>query len=357
MSRTSCLILASALFAAGCENKVANSADVVNLPVIVKSTDRTIKFKGAGGIGLEGSLMQPAGELKGKHPAVLLLPGSGPTDRDGNQTGLKTDTLKQIAKGLAGAGIVSFRFDKRATPGTASQWPKDPSKLAAFFSWENHLGDALAAWKAMTSDPAVDPANCAILGHSEGGLITLAIAEDAKPKALVLAGTPGRSFESLIKEQLRRQLDPLGSEGKKLLDASDRISKAIKSSGVVPKDVPLELRALYNPSIGAYYQKLAELDPKKLASRFTRPVLVINGESDAQVSPERDAKPLFDSLRDKSSSQLVIVPLASHNLKAVKNSSEMGFAGEIVPDALDAILGFLTPLIGGKVPEQQLSVD
>lgn len=357
MSRTRWCIVAAAAVAAGCQNKQANSADVVKMPVTVKATDRTIKFKGAGGMDLEGSLMVPAGEMKGRHPAVLLISGSGPTDRDGNQPGLQVDTLKQFARALAAANIVSFRFDKRAVAQYRQKWPTDPAKLSAYFSWDNHLGDALGAWKAMVADDAVDPEHCAILGHSEGGIIALCVAPAAKPQALVLAGTPARPLDVLVREQLSKQAAKMGAEGKTFLAENERLSKTVRSTGKVPADVPLLLKSLYNPSIGLYYQQICRVNPKSMAMQFPGPVLVMNGANDVQVSPEKDAKALYADLKQKENSQIVIVPLASHNFKPVSSDSEAGFEGAVVPDALEAVLRFLTGRIGGKMPQGEITVD
>jgi len=321
------------------------------LPVTLNATDQTITFTGAGGIKLEGSLMVPAGSLDHKHPAVLLISGSGPTDRDGNQPGLKTDTLKQIATGLAGAGIASFRFDKRAVATNAKQWPKSPNDFGPFFSWKNHIGDAMAAWFAMKKSGLIDSTNCAILGHSEGGLIALVMAQGARPVALVLAGTPARRFDVLIHEQLSKQLALAGETGKKLLATSDRISAQIRTTGRVPLDVPTELKALYNPSIGVYFKEIAEVDPLEIARRFPGPVLVVNGNLDKQVNPKLDAEALFNVLKSRQGSHLTLVPLASHNLKPVTNESDLGLEGDVVPDAIEAIQLFLIPLIGGKSPD------
>ena len=200
----------------GCAQKkpVSGIESTVRSPATVDNTEKTISFIGAGGVKLEGSLMVPAGSLEHRRPAVLLISGSGPTDRDGNQPGLTTDTLKQIATGLAGAGIVTFRFDKRAVASYANQWPKSPDQIGPFFSWTNHIGDAMAAWRTMQESSLVDNSQCAILGHSEGGLIALSMSQKVTPRALVLVGTPARQFDVLIHEQLSNQLILSGEAGR-----------------------------------------------------------------------------------------------------------------------------------------------
>jgi hypothetical protein len=87
--------------------------------------EREVTFAGVGGLSLHGTLLLPWA-LKGKVPGLLLLPGSGPTSRNGDQPPLLvTDLLKQIAERLAKQGYASLRFDKRAAPGYARFWPTD----------------------------------------------------------------------------------------------------------------------------------------------------------------------------------------------------------------------------------------
>src|SRR5262245_18400328 len=112
---------------AGCQSELAQGGKSIQVPVTARVTEEEMEFTGAGGVKLHGSLMVPAGSISIKRPAVLLVQGSGPTDRDGNQPGLAVDTLKQLAKGLAAADVVTFRFDKRACAKVAGQWPKDPA--------------------------------------------------------------------------------------------------------------------------------------------------------------------------------------------------------------------------------------
>ncbi len=94
---------------------------------------------------LHGTFLMPASSDKA--PAVLLIPGSGPTDRDGNQKpGLISDLLKQIAERLATEGIATYRFDKRAVSTYYPLWPKDIEGFNSFMSFWNFVGDVQAAY-------------------------------------------------------------------------------------------------------------------------------------------------------------------------------------------------------------------
>src|SRR5947207_2508888 len=124
-----------------------------------------VSFPGAGGLALKGTLVLPAGV--GRAPAVLLLPGSGPTDRDGNQgPGFTNNLLRRIAEELLQAGIGSLRFDKRATRGYAAAWPRDVEGLSRFFSWQNFVEDAAAGLRFLQAPPGGAPARTTAGRHS-----------------------------------------------------------------------------------------------------------------------------------------------------------------------------------------------
>jgi hypothetical protein len=116
------------------------------LAPLARADETEITFRGQGGIVLSGTLTTPDGVI-GKVPAMLLLPGSGPTDRDGNQlmANLRTDLLKGVAEGLAAAGIASLRFDKRAHMRYQKVWPKKISDMADFFDYDKFVADAGAS--------------------------------------------------------------------------------------------------------------------------------------------------------------------------------------------------------------------
>src|ERR1700733_14331833 len=131
--------------------------ELIFIPLCARagSTEREVNFVGAEGTTLSGTLEVPA------HfeacPALVLLAGSGPTDRDGNQPpGLITDLLKQIADGLAEKGVVTLRFDKRGMYANRAEKPKDTGKFGEFFSWENFVGDAESAYRFLRQQPEVD---------------------------------------------------------------------------------------------------------------------------------------------------------------------------------------------------------
>ena len=120
---------------------------------------RAIKFPGAGGIELGGTLMLPGIAASKRVPGVVLIAGSGPTDRDGNNPLVpeRIDLLRQVAERLAEAGIASLRYDKRGI-GQSTRAPNTVAGAEAFFAWENFIGDVqlahaeLIKWELSTQD-------------------------------------------------------------------------------------------------------------------------------------------------------------------------------------------------------------
>jgi pimeloyl-ACP methyl ester carboxylesterase len=313
------------------------------------NSEQQVVFEGGGGTRLSGTLLTPASDSPTTvHPAMLLLAGSGPTDRDGNQPpGLMTDLLKQIAQELANRGIASLRCDKRGMYANASQMPKAQAELGAFFSWENFATDAVEAYRFLCKQPHIDPKRVGILGHSEGGLLALdasrLLKADATPPAiLVLASTPGRRVDLLITEQLHAALSRQGAPADQVnyfLKENARITERIRTTGKVPGDVPAGLQALYPAYLSSFLHSEFALDPCKLAADYHGPVLVIAGAMDIQVSPERDAKPLDLALASRKPGvhKLLIGAKASHNLKVVNNPSDPGFAGPVSPELMKGL--------------------
>ena len=315
-------------------------------------TEREVTFTGAGNFQLRGTLVLPS-STKGKVPGVLLLPGSGPSDRNGNQPpGLVTDLLKQIAERLAADGYASLRFDKRAAAVLASTWPKDMASLNNFFSFDAFVGDARAGLDFLRSQPEINPKQTVIAGHSEGGLIALQVAHDLEgksnaPAALILLSTAGRPYSTLVTDQVYASLkrsNVTGAAAKPYEDYLPRAIDQVIKQGTAPPNPPPGMAALFNPSAMKLLQVEFALDPAGLLATYTGPVLVIQGEKDIQVSPTKDFPVLQSTLKErkKGTYKAVVVLTASHNLKRVENeNAEPGFAGPVVPNALLTISDWL----------------
>ena len=311
--------------------------------------------QGVGGTPLALSLVLPAGRNQpaAGWPALLLLQGSGPTDRDGNQPPhLRTDLLRQIAEYLAMQGIATLRYDKRGMHANNAALPTDPAAFSAFFRWENFVGDAASAFRFLTEHPGIDGKRSGILGHSEGGVIALAAsgllrATGIGPAVLVLAATPGRPLEAVVTEQLERALaeqKATPAQARAVMAANKRVSAAILAEGKVPADTPRSLAPLYPSYAGPFLQALLPLDPTKLARDYPGPILLLQGEADSQVSAARDLESLDKALgmraKPEHHAALRFAGL-SHNFKRPANSEDPGFAGPLPPEMLSGLSDWL----------------
>jgi pimeloyl-ACP methyl ester carboxylesterase len=325
-----------------------------------QATATELEFAGEGGFELAGTLLVPErGEEVKKLPGILLLPGSGPTDRDGNQPPLyQTDLLKEIAERLASEGVASLRFDKRAVPAYEEAWPRGtPEELGAFFSYENFIADALAAYRTLAAREEIDPGRVAILGHSVGGLYALQVAHDLAraddtPAGLVLLATPARTFDVLIREQITYQMQRGGATEEalgELMAVVDAALAAVREDTPLPEDLPLPLRPLFNPTTVPLLRSYMTTDPLALARALPCPVLVIQGESDVQISSERDTPLLRNALesRPRGATRVATLPLVSHNLKTVEEESDLGMSGPVDPRVMTALMQWVAATLQG----------
>jgi pimeloyl-ACP methyl ester carboxylesterase len=307
-------------------------------------TTRQIRFAGAGGIELAGTLLMPTNSELQKVPGVVLIAGSGPTDRDGNNPliPVKIDLLKQIAELLAGVGIATLRYDKRGI-GDSTKAPKTLAEQEIFFAWENFIGDVQLAHAELIRQDEVKSYATALLGHSEGGLFAVATAQMSiarAPYALVLAGTPGRPLQDIIRSQLTRTAP-------QLVETAERIMETIRKTKHVPADVPAELAHVFPPYIGPFLHGELAYDPAAALLTLKQPCLLLHGGADQQIVPMAEIQPLIDALDRRSApAEAVVAPMVSHNLKPVSTPGDPGFAGPVAPAIADNLRGWLVSTLG-----------
>ena len=305
---------------------------------------RTVRFAGSGGAMLAGTLLLPMVSEIQYVPGVVLIAGSGPTDRDGNNPGIpvRLDTLKLIAETLAGAGVASLRYDKRGIGESPIHPPATLAEQERFFAWENFVADVQAAHAELLKHDEIKPWATALLGHSEGGLLVLAAATKiswSRPHAIVLASTPGYSLDEIVRRQLARNAPAL-------LDAAEHVMTVIRTTGHAPSTgVPRELQSLFPPYIGPFLQGAMAFDPAKTLAVIDTACLLLHGGGDSQVVPLGDIQPLLDALAQRSGAgEALVAPAVSHNLKTVSGPGDPGFGGPLAPaiaDKLTSWLGFL----------------
>lgn len=231
------------------------------------------------GATLSGTLV--LSETPSRGPGVLLLTGSGPMDRDGNQGRLRLDVSRQLARALATAGVASLRYDKRGVGVSEGSFLE--SGLA------DNINDACAALKALSEHPQIDPAELYIVGHSEGAIIAAAVAASDMPLAgVVLVACPGRTGECLLVWQAERLEDdiPPPVRGMLWLLRTDLVSRIRRNHQRI-KQTTTDVARIGGVRINArWHREFMKHDPRRDLARIDVPVLAITGENDLQVPAE-----------------------------------------------------------------------
>lgn len=309
--------------------------------------ERPVRFAGAAGAKLAGTLMLPMISELQYVPGVVLIAGSGPTDRDGNNplAPARIDLLKQIARTLADAGIASLRYDKRGI-GASTLRPRGTlEEQERFFTWPHFVDDVRAAHAEMLRHDEIKPYATALLGHSEGGLLAMAAAAGMgtsrrAPYALVLASTPGRPLGEIVRQQIAR-------EAPEFVVPAGRVMDAIAVTGRVPGNLPTALQALFPAYVGPFLKDAFAFDPPAALARLDTACLLLQGAADRQVVALDDVQPLIDALRRRSApGEAFIAPLVSHNLKSVAGPADDGFSGPLSPAIAAKLVAWLAHVLG-----------
>ena len=244
---------------------------------------------------VHGSLLQPM--HNSAKVLVVMVAGSGPTDRNGNQAMMKNNSLKLLARALADNGIASLRYDKRGV-GASVAAIKDEASLR----FEDYVND-VAGWVDLM-DEGRKFQHIVVLGHSEGSLIgMLACQKTPKVNAFVSLAGPGTTAGDLIREQMNPQPPAVRDMVFPLLQ---RLEKGDTIGQVNPM-----LFALFRPSVQPYMISWMKYNPVAEIKKLKIPVMVVQGEMDMQVSTHH-ADLLKEAL---PSAQLVVIPQMNHVLK------------------------------------------
>jgi len=269
--------------------------------------EQEITFKN-GDDTIYGTLLIPT-NAKGKVPGVVLISGSGPTDRDGNSTLLagKTDSHKLFARILANAGIASLRYDKYTTGKTG--FSSLAGKLNTL-TFSLYVDTAVSGYRYLASRIEVDAAHMAILGHSEGGLIALLAAMQLEktpqpPVGLILVAPLSKPYMVTIREQIAAQYTAAvkaGSFAQQQADDGmaelDRIIAQVIKDATIPDRINPAFAQLFNPINLKFLQDVSQYNPVKIAAALppTLKTLILCGEKDFQV-PCADVQLLADGFK------------------------------------------------------------
>jgi alpha-beta hydrolase superfamily lysophospholipase len=278
-----------------------------------QAKERDVRFQ-SDGVTLAGTLTIP--QTTAKVPALLLIPGSGAVDRNGNGDGLNTDLYRHLANHLAQMGYATLRYDKRGIG--ASQLPQ---KQANPTTLSQAARDALAAFQFLRQQPEIDARRTGLLGYEDGALIAMALAAEMAdpPKVVVCLAPPGRTPAIILRDNLQQRWRKEGL-------SEQQIQRRLA-------DFDLAITALYyrlplpalHEDVAPYFllpdrpylQEFYFENPVARLKAVKVPVLLLYGEQDRRVSPKQDGELLWQQARNAGNSkvELKVIPGTAHAFK------------------------------------------
>nr|WP_248914735.1 alpha/beta fold hydrolase [Pseudomonas moorei] len=280
---------------------------------------------------LFGSLLLPKSDTP--VPVVLIISGSGPTDRDGNNPdGGRNDSLKRLAWVLAKHNIASVRYDKRGVAASLAATPDERN-----LTLEAYVSDAQAWGQKLKADPRFG--ELILLGHSEGALIASLAAPSVDAAAVISLSGSARPIDQVVRQQLSNHLPP------PLMLRSNELLDSLKA-GKTDDNVPPPLQAIFRPSVQPYLISLFRQDPAAAFAKLKMPALIIQGSNDIQVGVN-DARMLKAA---KPDAELAVIEGMNHVMRIVPNDVKRQLASYKDPQLPLAaelgtrILGFIDGL-------------
>lgn len=260
---------------------------------------------------VSGTLLVPAGG--GRMPVVLIIAGSGPTDRDGNSAAMggKNNCYKMLAEALGAEGIASLRYDKRGVAGSAVTGLQE-----ADLRFEHFVEDAVAWIGYLRKDTRF--ATVSVAGHSEGSLIGMLAVRQAKADAYVSIAGIAKGAAGILRDQLRPQIGAMPE----LWDGTEAVLSSLEAGKTVDTLPPAiaavpGFAGLFRPSVQPYLISWFKYVPSAEIAKLTVPTLIVQGTTDIQVTVA-EAKALAAA---KPDARLEIVDGMNHVLKAVPSDA------------------------------------
>jgi pimeloyl-ACP methyl ester carboxylesterase len=273
----------------------------------------------AAGFTIAGTLTLPPGAAGSagrlRHPTIVLVPGSGPVDRDALVAGIPI--FSQVAGALAQRGFTVLRYDKRGVGQSGGR-----TETATLQDYADDLV-AIVRWLERRDD--VDSRRLGVAGHGDGGAVAMiAAGREKKIKSLTLIAAPGTTGAELILEQQRHQLDLLqvsGAERDEKIALQKKIQEAVLTGKGMEHLPPQVQRQADTP----WFKSLLAFDPAQAIGRVKQPILIVQGDLDTQVPPHH-ADRLAELARARKNTgpvEVVHIPGINHLLVAA-TTGEVG---------------------------------
>ena len=273
---------------------------------------------------IDGTLLLP--NAVEKPNLVIIIAGSGPTDRDGNQNFLKGNSLKKLAEGLTVKNIATFRYDKRIV----KQIRKGNVDRNMMF--DDFIVDAKSVITYFKESKKYNKVY--IAGHSQGSLVGIIAAKDIADGFISLAGA-GQSMGNVIIEQVEKTA-PM------YLEDTQRVIKVLEA-GKTTTNFPPALASMFNLEVQPFIANWIAYNPDNEIKKLNMPILIINGTKDLQVY-EAEAKLLKQAapmaeLKIIDKMNHILVKIEGDDLENSKSYNEP--ARKIAPELFDAIVAFI----------------
>ena len=244
---------------------------------------------------IDGTLTLP--DTKTNITVVLIIAGSGPTDRNGNQESMENNSLKFIAEELRKNGVASVRYDKR---GIAKS--EDAMSTEKSLRFETYVNDVKDWVDLLSKDKRFT--KIIVAGHSEGSLLGMIAAENNKNvNAFISIAGAGRPADEILKEQLDKA-------PKDVKDIMFPMIDTLKQGDTIG-NVPPFFYGLFRPSVQPYMISWLKYDPQTEIKKLEIPVLILQGTTDIQVK-ENDANLLAKA---QPKAELKLIKNMNHVLK------------------------------------------
>ena len=272
---------------------------------------------------IDGTLLTPN---SGSNTLAIIIAGSGPTDRDGNQNFLKTSNLKKLAVNLTNNGIATFRYDKRIVK-QIRKGNVDPNIM-----FDNFVSDAIDVVNYFKKQNTYK--KIYIIGHSQGSLIGMMAAKENVDGFVSLAGA-GQTIDNVITEQIQKTA-PM------FTDDTKRVFSVLKE-GKTTTDYPAALASVFDISVQRFIANWMSYNPQEEIKKLDMPILIVNGTKDLQVSVE-EAKLLNDSAKN---SELKLIDKMNHVLFIIEGDDQENaksyndHAGKVSEELINTIVAFI----------------
>jgi pimeloyl-ACP methyl ester carboxylesterase len=316
-------------------------------PFPYEREDATFRNADAG-VTLAGTLTTPEGE--GPHPAVVLVSGSGPQNRNGVVAG--HETLHVLADALTRRGIAVLRYDERGVGESTGSFSGATT--------EDFAGDVRAALDWLRQREGLG--KIGVVGWSEGALVApmLAARSSALPDFLVLMGAPGVPGKQILLKQRAliaeaqgappASLDSIRAAQERLLSAAAQapdsaaaaaqVRRLLRARQTDAQTIDKQIQQYTDP----WFRQFMRHDPRPALRQTDAPVLALYGEHDLQVPPAQNADPLRKALSGNPDATVEVLPGLNHLFQPADTGlpSEYGqIEATIAPKALDAIAGWI----------------